>query len=189
MNKKNNQRFLETQNKLKIIMMKLMLEKNFEDITVTDICKQANVNRSTFYIHFVDIYDLAEKIDERLDNKLIERFKDIKCDTLPLFENELFMGILKLIRENKSFYKGMLSNKDKIFPLKNAFNCIWEYIIEPQCKKSFYSEEWQIKYYKDFYQSGFLTIMYNWVKNDCTETDKDISRVMWNCMATIWTKN
>ena len=47
---------------------KLLREKGFEKITVTDVCREANINRGTFYLHYVDKYDLLNAmIDEALD--------------------------------------------------------------------------------------------------------------------------
>ncbi len=39
-------------------LMALMIERDFESITVTDICDRAMVHRTTFYKHFEDKYDL-----------------------------------------------------------------------------------------------------------------------------------
>ncbi|WP_062305186.1 TetR/AcrR family transcriptional regulator [Alicyclobacillus sendaiensis] len=42
----------------------LMKEKDFEHITVQDITDRANVSRKTFYLHFLDKYDLLDRIIE-----------------------------------------------------------------------------------------------------------------------------
>ncbi|MBO5473038.1 MAG: TetR family transcriptional regulator [Lachnospiraceae bacterium] len=41
----------------------------FEKITVKKLCEKAEVNRSTFYAHFTDIYDMLDKMEkERTGN-------------------------------------------------------------------------------------------------------------------------
>lgn len=46
----------------------LLREKGFSATTVTDICKRAEINRGTFYLHYVDKYALLDEvIDEALD--------------------------------------------------------------------------------------------------------------------------
>ena len=46
-----------------------MEEKDFEIITVLDITKRANINRGTFYLHYVDKYDMLEKYELKLFRK------------------------------------------------------------------------------------------------------------------------
>lgn len=45
-------------------------EKPIDKISVVDICKQANVNRSTFYSNYLDVYDLMDKVADRFFEKL-----------------------------------------------------------------------------------------------------------------------
>ncbi|MDD6864570.1 MAG: TetR/AcrR family transcriptional regulator [Lactobacillus sp.] len=39
-----------------------MAEKDFEKITIKDICTQAMIGKSTFYYHYEDKYDLARQL-------------------------------------------------------------------------------------------------------------------------------
>ena len=43
-------------------MVRLMREKPFEKITITDIVKEADINRGTFYAHFKDSGDVLNSI-------------------------------------------------------------------------------------------------------------------------------
>lgn len=45
-------------------------QKPLEKIRIVDICKQANVNRSTFYSNYLDVYDLMEQVSERFFERL-----------------------------------------------------------------------------------------------------------------------
>lgn len=60
MNTKNNQRFQDMDIRLKSALLELMKDSDFEKITVKQICEKAQVNRSTFYAHYTDIYDIME---------------------------------------------------------------------------------------------------------------------------------
>ena len=60
-----------TKNDLKEALTRLLREKDFEAISVSDITKEAGVNRGTFYLHYVDKFDMMDKlIDEILQNIL-----------------------------------------------------------------------------------------------------------------------
>jgi len=56
---------------LKDSIMKLLKEKSISTITVKEICKEADINRSTFYAHYSDQYDLLEKIEEEIIEDMI----------------------------------------------------------------------------------------------------------------------
>ena len=54
----NDLRVIKTKNALFNALIELMKDKTFEEIKVSDICNKALINRSTFYAHFDDKYDL-----------------------------------------------------------------------------------------------------------------------------------
>ena len=55
--------------------MRLIKQKQFSDITITDITQEAEINRSTFYYHFMDKYDLIDEIQREVLTK--EIFKEV----------------------------------------------------------------------------------------------------------------
>lgn len=48
-------------------------KKPLEKISIVDICKQANVNRSTFYSNYLDVYDLMEQVSQRFFESLFHK--------------------------------------------------------------------------------------------------------------------
>lgn len=55
-----------TQMVLKDSLMKHLKEKQISSITVKEICEQADINRSTFYSHYTDQFDLLDKIENEI---------------------------------------------------------------------------------------------------------------------------
>lgn len=49
-------------------------KKPLEKISIVDICKQANVNRSTFYSNYLDVYDLMEQVSQRFFESLFHKY-------------------------------------------------------------------------------------------------------------------
>lgn len=66
MNKKLDRRKKYTQMVLKDSLMDLLKGKQLSSITVKEICEKADINRSTFYAHYQDSFDLMEQIEEEL---------------------------------------------------------------------------------------------------------------------------
>jgi AcrR family transcriptional regulator len=59
-----DRRVRKSQEAIETALVQLLAKKNFETITVREVTEQANVNRSTFYLHYQDKYDLLNKIVE-----------------------------------------------------------------------------------------------------------------------------
>ncbi|MDT0124171.1 TetR/AcrR family transcriptional regulator [Paenibacillus sp. RRE4] len=90
----------------------IMTKQNYSDISVVDIAEQANINRSTFYAHFIDKEDLLDTIvNEKfqlLDDVLKERCAAI--DEVPSFAepDPIFAVLFEHIFEHDEFYRVML---------------------------------------------------------------------------------
>lgn len=69
---KVDRRVVKSQEAIKKAILELIAEKNFDDITIRDIADKANVNRGTIYLHYMDKFDLLEKIIEEHINNLRE---------------------------------------------------------------------------------------------------------------------
>jgi len=76
MNTKNNKRRRESVSAIEKAFIELLQERDIKDVTVSDICKMTGLNRSTFYANFLDIYDLADKLGEKLEREFSEVFRD-----------------------------------------------------------------------------------------------------------------
>ena len=62
---------------IKDTFIKLLSEKDIKKVTVSEICKLADVNRATFYRYYLDVYDLLDHIEEDFINELKQFRKDL----------------------------------------------------------------------------------------------------------------
>lgn len=66
--RREDRRSRYTRSAIKGAFFELLAEKGFAHLTVTDLCRRADVNRGTFYLHYVDKYALLDEvIDDALD--------------------------------------------------------------------------------------------------------------------------
>ena len=65
-NNKKDRRIEKTEYVLVNSLAALMHSKNIKDISVKELCEYANVNRGTFYLHYNDIYDMLDTIENTL---------------------------------------------------------------------------------------------------------------------------
>lgn len=79
MNIRKNKKYLKTDEKIQKAVMSLLKRKAFEKILITDIVKEASIDRSTFYEHYQDINQLMITIEKNLVEK-IKRIFDYSFD-------------------------------------------------------------------------------------------------------------
>lgn len=109
MKKKEDLRILKTKASLYRGLMNLMKKKPFEEINVSEICKESLINRSTFYDHFNDKYELIEYLMNDMRNELIEKInKSNKTNTIKEYYIELMRVLLEHIKANINIYSSAI---------------------------------------------------------------------------------
>ena len=101
----------------------LILEKPLTSITVKDICARADINRSTFYLHYKDVYDLLSAFEDELLEHIQAQFPD---ETFALRENSAMtkplIAFLNQCRDNPRmmllFYRLCSEQGDPHFVLR-----------------------------------------------------------------------
>ena len=102
MNTKNNRRKQASMQKIEQVLVELLQTKELNQISVSDICKRAGLNRSTFYANYVDIYGLADAIREKLEAQVAELYKD---EVEQGFNSNNYLILFQHIAQNQIFYR------------------------------------------------------------------------------------
>lgn len=108
---KVDRRILKTQEALKTAILELMTEKSFDDITIQDLSDRANVSRGTIYLHYMDKYDLLDKLIQTHIEELRVRCAaaaDLDFVTGSVIWTEYF-------ESNYAFFSTMLASKGAPF--------------------------------------------------------------------------
>ena len=74
--------------------LEIRSKKELEKITVKELCEKAQINKSTFYSHYHDIYDLSEHLETEVVNSIIEHMNhpEYVIEKSELFTKELYEG-------------------------------------------------------------------------------------------------
>lgn len=121
---KNDLRVIKTKKALHKALIELINEKNLDEISITDICKKAQVNRGTFYGHYLQKEDLFNEVMEEIMNDLLKAYFEPYLHQPTLTNATLrseTIGIFKHIWEYKKFYQVVFSSESTI-KLHNIFS-------------------------------------------------------------------
>ncbi len=185
MNVKNNRRFHDTEISMEAAMLDLMKEMEFEKITVKKICERAQVNRSTFYAHFIDIFDMMDKMEQELRKELLNSYLEHNLpEERTMFSMQSFHLFLQHIKKHHYFYKINLKTR-KEFPLKQGYERMWNDIIKLRCKQAGISSEEDMMCYFIYFQAGFTMLLKHWVDTDCKEAEEKLAEIIENCIPSV----
>ena len=90
MENEKDRRVIKTKRSIQSSLVEMMKDTPYQEISVTNLCKRADIGRGTFYLHYNDIYEVVQE----LEDSLLESFKDI---AFQYFEEENTQGLQKLI--------------------------------------------------------------------------------------------
>jgi AcrR family transcriptional regulator len=82
MARKTDIRTIQTEKALEDAFLQLMHERGFEKVTVRAIIDRAGVNRSTFYDHYQDKYDLLDRVENRFFDEMRESTSEIPSSVI-----------------------------------------------------------------------------------------------------------
>lgn len=166
MNTKNNKRRRESVAKIEHIFVELLQTKQLNQITVSDICKKAGLNRTTFYANYLDIYDLADKIKEHLENELERLYQD---EVISNFNSNDYLKLFRHIKDNQLFYKTYF---------KLGYDNNYKIILYDTKQAEKYFDNKHIEYHIEFFRHGLNAVVKKWLENDCAESPEEIAEII-----------
>ena len=165
MNTKNNKRRRDSQDKIEKAFIELLQFHEIGEITVSDIIKSTGLNLSTFYANYLDIFDLADKTREKLENEFSNLFADYD------YFNER-SGALKMfthIKENQIFYKTYFT---LCYDDKHLISIYDSQRAEKEHKNN------NVKYHIEFFRNGLNAIIKMWLAGGCQESPEEMAEVL-----------
>lgn len=178
MNQAGNSRHQETEKLLQGALMTLLERKRLKDITVRELCEMARINKATFYRHYRDIYDLAEKTEQGIQSglfRLLDKGKNRPL-TEPIGEEEL-VRVIEYIGEYAVFYREYLKTGRDSF-LDEGFRHLWDVFFVPQFRAVGVMSEKRMEYYYRFYRSGIQTVILYWLETGMLEQPRELASII-----------
>lgn len=173
--KSTDRRSIKTRKALSNALAELLIEKELHKVTVQEISDKAEVNRVTFYKHFLDVYDLYDKIEE-------ETLVELGLMVLQLEEltaEEFFSHIIKYISENRIIFK-MIFSPNTTGQLRAKLTNIIEGVfrqVQTEKQTSDINDK-KLEYMSCYRAQGCLAVISKWVLEDFKESDEFIVKTI-----------
>lgn len=188
---KNESKYFNTAIKMDEALLSLLEKKDFIYITVKEICEEAGVNRSTFYLHYENTADLLKETTQYILDKHFSYYniqiKDMvvrleSCDRKELIfvTHEYLDPYLTFIKDNRRIFK-LAIKQFQLMNMDEVYGKMFKYIFEPILVRFGVSEK-ERPYVIKFYLTGVFAIVMDWLENDCNDDMDFIIKVINDCV-------
>lgn len=178
--KKVDLRILKTKKSLYESLLQMMKEKTFEEIKVSDICKKAYINRSTFYAHFEDKYMLLDALIKDLKESLLEELsKNKNISNSKEYYMELIKVLLDHVEKKREIYMSIMINNRNSIAMDMIYDTLNEDImkrLEEENKES--KSKIPSEFVTKFYLGAIINIGMEWLKNKNYYSREEIIRYL-----------
>lgn len=166
MNTPNNKRRRESVERMEKVFLDLLQTKELSQITVSDLCKRAGLNRTTFYANYADIYALADSIRDKLEANLAELYRE---EISTGINSNNYLKLFRHIQANQIFYRTYFK-----LGYDNNYKII---SYDTELAKRHFQNRF-IPYHMEFFKSGLTSIIKLWLAGGCVETPEEMFEIV-----------
>lgn len=172
-------------------LISLLDKKDFEYISIKEVCEKAGVNRSTFYLHYENTSELLDETVRYMINNFLSYFT---LENSPLKKGVQNCELTELMFITEKYlepYLSYIKNNGKVFAtaLKHAgslgfekiYNKMFFHIFSPVLAR-FNCPDNERQYTMLFYLNGINSIVSAWLENGYKESITEISNIIIKCV-------
>ncbi len=172
---KIDRRVKYTKNLLKEALIELLQEKHISNISVKELCEKADINRSTFYSHYADPYDLLHQIEKEVLSNVMQYLDDqIHEEQNPQFPTLQFTTILEYAKKNAVLFDVLLGENSNYVFQKDIMEL--SQLVSSQYNRPM--DATVRKYLEAFVTTGMISVFKLWIQDGTKESPEYISNLL-----------
>ena len=188
---KNESKYFNTAVKMDEALITLLEKKDFEYITIKEICVAAGVNRSTFYLHYENTAELLKETTRYIVDKHLsyyscefkgmdERIKKAELSELVFITSEYLAPYLTFIKENQRLFNVSIKQFNSL-NMAEVYERMFTHIFSPILER-FRVPESNRAYMMKFYLSGIFAIVMEWLSGGCKDDITAVIGIIEDCV-------
>ncbi|WP_125711048.1 TetR/AcrR family transcriptional regulator [Lacticaseibacillus porcinae] len=171
---KNNRRVQQTRNQLKLALLTLLADHSLANITVTTICQVADINRGTFYSH----YDNPAALFADIEHDLAQQVSPLIGDETTLMT--WLPQVLTVIKQQDTATAIILQNLQHSPVLQTILKPMRHQTLSRYSARFDITDPAVLNYYFEFYFSGAIQVISQWLATGAKETPQQIAEIIDN---------
>lgn len=176
-NSKIDRRVKYTKMVIKESFIKLLSQKDISQITIKEICENADINRATFYAHYNDQYDLLRKIENEFLDIIKDHLKELDEKNNNVDAVSLAEKIFEYIKDNAKLCKLLLSERGGLNFQKQVMVLVYDTIINELMGSNKITKE-DAEYVYSFAITGCVGIVQKWLNEDLKKSPRYMAEMV-----------
>lgn len=169
MEKKTDRRVRKTKAQLRAGLAKLMQQKSIKEITVKELVEEVDINRSTFYLHYTDIYHMLETVENELRDEILKVMEEHPVSPLNEGGFPFIEEIFLILWENRDICSALLGSNGDMSFVRQIENIIADHSLNVLMAAD--SEGEEDKHYSyAFCLTGCVGLIKAWLDSDDGES-------------------
>lgn len=174
-----NLKIIKTEVKIQRSFIKLVKLYGFDKLSVKDLVSDANINRGTFYLHYLDKYDLLEKYENEVLLQIQDIFdkypkalsEDIQSDKY----NNAFYQLFKYLYSQKNLTIVLMQTPDSVIIRKTKL-----LILRIVHGGTMFEDKIPTDFSNEILSQGIVDFIIYWLNQDTVKTPKEAYKIFLN---------
>lgn len=192
---KAESKYFHTAVKFDEALLSLLEKKPFEYITVSEVCKVAEVNRSTFYLHYENTRELLNETTRYVldgfaayfpidKTRMADKFQNCDLKELVFINSRYLEPYLSYVRDHQRLFLAAMS-QPTAFQFDSAFRRLFDNVFDPILDRFQYPASGR-NYVMMFYLNGITAIVMEWIREGCEKSIDEITAIICHCIFGAW---
>lgn len=162
---------------LKESLISLMKEKPISKISIKELCEKADVNRSTFYMHYTSQYALLQQIEDEIIAEINEKLNRVRQNQPASELHRILCSLFEYIADNKETCQTLLSETGDVDFLKKTMMLVQKELMEEWVSHMHLDQE-TAEYTILFMINGSIGIVQQWLKTDLRKSIPEMTTII-----------
>jgi AcrR family transcriptional regulator len=172
-----DRRVIKTKRAIKNALMHLLNDRDINDITISDIAAQADINRKTFYNYYSGVHEVIDEMEDEIISHVDEALTDI--DFIDNLENpylifEKLTSVISTDMDTFGYLLGMNTNVGLLSKMVDLLKAKVKSVILPVVEL----DELRLNLMLEFMITGMVAVYKRWFNSDRRASIDEISRQM-----------
>lgn len=180
--KKMDRRVRKTRMQLRAGLARLMQKKSIKEITVRELVDEVDINRSTFYLHYTDIYQMLDCIESELSKEISDAMQALPDDPTDGASHDFITRMFSILAENKDICCALLGPNGDMSFVSKVEDMIADTIVT-RIRKKRPDDIHDIRYAYAFCLTGCVGMVKAWLSEDNDDSPEHMSELTYHLVS------
>lgn len=164
-----DRRVRKTRRILRQCLTTLLKEKKIQEITVREMAEMADINRGTFYLHYKDVYDLMEQIENELMAELEEVLDHHSVQDLMVQPSLIFKELYPMVQKNSDIISLLMGQNGDLNFVNRLQAILRERFVKHWQNLNDWGDPDSLEAYSSFIVTGCIGVVQYWLDSGMRE--------------------